>query len=111
MLDDALKSEIQTAYSELLANKGFRARYCQRLMVAEIAKVLGNVEVNDEGERQNDDAVLVIEAGTGTGKTVAYLLAALPIAKALNKRLVVADRKSTRLNSSHSQQSRMPSSA
>ncbi|MGL4566199.1 MAG: ATP-dependent DNA helicase DinG, partial [Halioglobus sp.] len=35
-------------------------------------------------------AVCVIEAGTGTGKTIAYAVAAIPVARALNKRLVVA---------------------
>ncbi len=32
----------------------------------------------------------VLEAGTGTGKTLAYLIAALPIAKAQGKRLIVS---------------------
>ena len=36
------------------------------------------------------EAVTVIEAGTGTGKTVAYGVSALPLAKALDKRLVIA---------------------
>jgi ATP-dependent DNA helicase DinG len=34
--------------------------------------------------------ICIIEAGTGTGKTVAYLLAAIPIAQALKKKLVVS---------------------
>ena len=32
----------------------------------------------------------VVEAGTGTGKTIAYTLAVLPIAKALGKKVVLA---------------------
>ena len=44
---------------------------------------------------------LMASAQTGTGKTAAFILPALNL----------LDRKSTRLNSSHSQQSRMPSSA
>ena len=41
----------------------------------------------------DDDAVKrlsVIEAGTGTGKTVGYLIAALPIARPLKKTVVVS---------------------
>ena len=37
-----------------------------------------------------DKRLAVIEAGTGTGKTVGYLMAALPIARSLKKTLVVA---------------------
>ena len=40
--------------------------------------------------RASDRHVCVIEAGTGTGKTVAYLLAAIPIAQLLGKKLVVS---------------------
>ncbi len=34
--------------------------------------------------------MVAVEAGTGTGKTVAYSLAAIPTAKAAGKRLVIA---------------------
>lgn len=90
LLSDELKQEIQSAYSLLLDNKGYTPRWCQRQMIADIANTLGNVEVDDEGVRVSDEAVAVIEAGTGTGKTVAYGVSALPLAKALNKRLVIA---------------------
>lgn len=90
MLDDAIKKTIQGAYSEFLNNKGLKARYGQKLMIAEIARTLGAITLDDEGIREGDGHVCVIEAGTGTGKTVAYLLAALPIAKALGKKLVVS---------------------
>ena len=90
MLGDSLKQEIQRAYSDLLENKGYQARYCQRRMIADIANTLGNIETDDDGVRQGDGHICVVEAGTGTGKTVAYAVAALPIAKALGKRLVIA---------------------
>ncbi len=90
MLSDELKEEIQVAYTRLLSEKGYKARHCQRLMIADIARTIGNVEINDEGERLDGPNICVLEAGTGTGKTIAYALAALPIAKAMGKRLVIS---------------------
>ena len=90
MLSTELKSQIQGAYTRFLEAKGLKARYGQRLMIAEVAKVLGTVKVDDEGRRSSEPAVVAVEAGTGTGKTVAYSLAAIPTAKAAGKRLVIA---------------------
>lgn len=90
MLDDALKGDIQNAYRQVVERLDLTPRYGQRLMIAEIARTLGGIVMDDEGKRQNDTHVCVLEAGTGTGKTLAYLLAALPIAKAQGKRLVVS---------------------
>ncbi len=83
MLSDELKQEIQTAYSDLLASKELKPRYGQRLMIAEVARSLSR---GGSGEA----AVCVIEAGTGTGKTIAYALAAIPVAQALEKKLVIS---------------------
>ena len=90
MLTSELKEEIQTAYSSLLDAKGYRARYCQRLMIADIARVLGGIEVDADGNRLEGPNTCVVEAGTGTGKTIAYAIAAMPLAKALNKKLVIS---------------------
>src|SRR5690554_7870122 len=90
MLDEALKGEIQAAYRRVLETQGLTPRYGQRLMIAEIARTLAGIEADDAGRRLSDEHVCVLEAGTGTGKTLAYLLAALPVAKARGKRLVVA---------------------
>ncbi|WP_404296918.1 ATP-dependent DNA helicase DinG [Halomonas sp.] len=90
MLDEALKGEIQAAYRRVLEGLDLTPRYGQRLMIAEIARTLAGIEVDEAGKRVSDEHVCVLEAGTGTGKTLAYLLAALPVAKARGKRLVVA---------------------
>lgn len=82
MLSDSVKKDIQTAYSSWLDSHEFKARYGQRLMIAEIAKALGH---SIEGER-----FAAIEAGTGIGKTVAYSLASVPVARARDKKLVFA---------------------
>ncbi|GAB2189265.1 ATP-dependent DNA helicase DinG [Sessilibacter sp. MAH1] len=90
MLSDDIKKTIQGAYSQFLKTRGLQARYGQKLMIAEIARTLMAVEMDDNHQRRNDGHVCVIEAGTGTGKTVAYLLAAIPIAQLLNKKLVIS---------------------
>ncbi|MFA7555554.1 MAG: ATP-dependent DNA helicase DinG [Spongiibacteraceae bacterium] len=82
MLTDEIKKTIQTAYSTLLESKGLKARYGQRLMIAEVARTLTS--------RGDQAAVCAVEAGTGTGKTIAYTLAAVPVAKALEKTLVIS---------------------
>ncbi|MEK1941669.1 MAG: hypothetical protein AAAB16_14970, partial [Pseudomonas sp.] len=47
MLSTEIKSQIQGAYSRFLEAKGLKPRYGQRLMIAEIAKVLGTINVDD----------------------------------------------------------------
>lgn len=103
MLTHDLKSTIQTAYRSFLANRGLQPRYGQKLMIAEIARTLGTLPSNDTQEATKDSKpqdpsvesalpphIAVIEAGTGTGKTVSYLLSAIPIAQARKKKLVIA---------------------
>ncbi|QSP93725.1 ATP-dependent DNA helicase DinG [Marinobacter salinisoli] len=88
-LTDATKQEIQQGYRDLLSGKDIRARYGQRLMIAEIARYMGAITDND-GQRTSPPSACVVEAGTGTGKTLAYLIAAVPVAKALGKTLVIS---------------------
>lgn len=90
MVSPEIKQSIQTAYSQFLKSRGLNARYGQKLMIAEIARTLAGIEFDENQRRISDKHVCVIEAGTGTGKTVAYLLAAIPIAQLLGKKLVVS---------------------
>ena len=90
MLDKALKSQIQQAYSTFLDKRGLKPRFGQKMMIAEVAKLLGGIEQDAEGKRKSDNHVCVTEAGTGTGKTLAYLLVSVPVAKAQKKKVVVA---------------------
>ncbi|TVP58176.1 MAG: ATP-dependent DNA helicase DinG [Halomonadaceae bacterium] len=83
------KVSIQQAYRAVLAGKGVQARYGQRLMIAEIARYLGEITEHD-GLRTSPARTCVLEAGTGTGKTLAYLLAAIPVARKLGKNLVLS---------------------
>ena len=90
MLEDAIKKQIQDAYTKFLAAKELKPRYGQKLMIAHIARTFGNIELNDDGENTGYPNIAVVEAGTGTGKTIAYLLATLPIAAALEKKVVLS---------------------
>lgn len=86
MLTEKLKKTIQTSYSKILESKEIKARYGQRLMIADIARTLGNID----RENPNQAHICTLEAGTGTGKTIAYILAALPIAKEHKKKLIIS---------------------
>lgn len=91
MLSDELKHTIQSTYSLLLERKQMQKRGGQKRMIAEIAKTLAAVESDEDGRRiAAEPGICVVEAGTGTGKTLAYLVAALPVAKALDKKLIIA---------------------
>ncbi len=90
MVATEIKERIQSAYRQFLEAKSLQPRYGQKLMIADIARTLSSITSDDEGVRDSDNHVCVIEAGTGTGKTVAYLLATIPLAKALNKKIVIS---------------------
>ena len=82
MLSDKLKTEIKNAYQALVDSRELSPRWGQRQMIAEVANALGDADALE--------AIAVVEAGTGTGKTIAYTVAALPIARARDKTLVIA---------------------
>src|SRR5690606_15948568 len=115
MLPEELKTTIQTAYRQMLESKGLTPRYGQRLMIAEIARTLGTIALQNDAqakgsstsdattvpemeshdstsvtEVEQEGPICVIEAGTGTGKTLAYVLGALPVARHLGKKVVLA---------------------
>ena len=79
---DELLRRIDGLYDAWLTGVGGEPRNGQRHMMRLIAQsILHEVD----GER-----LAVVEAGTGTGKTLAYLLAGVVCAQALSKKLVVA---------------------
>ncbi len=90
MLSSETKERIQSLYRECIKALDLKPRLGQRVMIAEIAKSLAAVHEDDKGQRDNDAGIAVVEAGTGTGKTLAYLLAALPIAIEKEKKLLVS---------------------
>ena len=108
MLSDEVKQTIQHAYKQILAEKSLRPRVGQRQMIAEIARSLSVIPAvsktgrNDSGQDEHGAAIdleadlrpagpiCVVEAGTGTGKTLAYVLGTLPLAKYLGKKVVLS---------------------
>jgi len=58
MISNELKATIQGAYSRFLEAKSLKPRYGQRLMIAEVAKVLGDIACDDEGRRAGEPAVV-----------------------------------------------------
>ena len=85
MLAYDVKDSIQSAYRQLLESRELTPRYGQRLMIAEIAKTLSSLADED-----SSPPICVVEAGTGTGKTLAYVLAVISLAKALDLKVVIA---------------------
>lgn len=80
MLNDATKDAIRASYTRLKDGlPGFRARASQGRMIAEVAKALAS-----------EGGAAVIEAPTGTGKSMAYLIAGVAVARAQKKKLLIA---------------------
>jgi len=84
MLSAKTKKEIKTCYQNLKDSMDtFIPRRGQNFLIAEIAKTLG-------GEYDKERRILVAEAGTGIGKSLAYLIGAIPYAQANNKKIVIS---------------------
>ncbi len=92
MLSDEVKKSIQSAYSELLENYSFTPRHGQRQMIAVIANNLSQLQINEKSAdaQKSLPPICVVEAGTGTGKTLAYILAVIPVARALKYKVVLS---------------------
>ena len=90
MLSKETKDRIQALYRECIKALALKPRYGQRVMIAEVAKSLAAVHEDDKGARDNNAGIAVVEAGTGTGKTLAYLLASLPVAIEKDKKLLIS---------------------
>ncbi len=84
MLSKDVTDKIRESYKTLQDQlPGFIPRRAQNYLVAEIAKSLA-------GEYSDTHKMIVAEAGTGIGKSLAYLLSAIPFAKLNNKKVVIS---------------------
>ncbi|WP_049621012.1 ATP-dependent DNA helicase DinG [Frateuria defendens] len=80
MLTDDTKDAIRATYARLKEGlPGFRPRPAQARMIAEVAKALAL-----------EGGAAAIEAPTGTGKSMAYLIAGHAVARAQKKKLLIA---------------------
>ena len=81
-LTPELRQSIQVARDRIATQLiGYRPRPAQAVMTAEVARIASNHE---------DAKIALIEAQTGTGKSVAYLLGSVAVAKALEIPVVIA---------------------
>ncbi len=84
MLSDGLKQQIRHIHQAIkLALPGYQARPSQNQLIAEMANIVA-------GSYHSYDRIGLIEAGTGTGKSLAYLMATIPLALQTKKKLVIA---------------------
>lgn len=86
----AVKQDIQQLYRQLLKQLDLKPRWGQKQMIATVANHFLGISVDNDGNRKDKNPACLVEAGTGTGKTLAYMVACLPIAKALEKKLVIS---------------------
>ena len=84
MLTDQLKAQIRSVHQRIkTALPNYQSRPGQNQLVAEMAKIIA-------GTYHRTERIGLIEAGTGTGKSLAYMLAAIPYALAQKKKVVIA---------------------
>lgn len=84
MLNEEIKDLIRGAYANLAKNiPGFKPRRGQGEMIAEIARTL-------DPHGTLDRRITVIEGQTGTGKSIGYMLGAIPLAQHIEKKLVIS---------------------
>ncbi|MFS1429225.1 ATP-dependent DNA helicase DinG [Vibrio splendidus] len=82
MPSDNIVKAIRDSYAALKTSlPSFEPRSHQNYMVAEITKALS-------GDLSNN--IVVVEAGTGTGKSLGYLMSAIPVAREQGLKVVVS---------------------
>lgn len=89
LTESDLSAQALAAYDQVVAaSPGFRTRSGQREMAQRIASALHKVDLGEHA--QPDCAIAVIQAGTGVGKSAAYLATTVTIALARKTRVVVS---------------------
>ena len=84
MLNLTVKNDIRNCYSNLKIHlEHFIPRKAQNYLVAELAKTWA-------GEYNKQRPIMVAEAGTGIGKSMAYLIATIPFALHNNKKVILS---------------------
>ncbi len=84
MLSEKIKQQIRDAQQKLKSVlPNYHHRPGQNKLIAEMANIVA-------GHYHRHDRIGLIEAGTGTGKSLAYLLGVIPYALAHDKKVVIA---------------------
>ena len=93
MLTENIKQEIRDKMSAISAAiPGFRSRPAQRVMIAEVAKTLARCpSPSSQAEKPAPGkTTLVVQGGTGTGKSLGYSLSGMALAAHRGKKLVIS---------------------
>jgi ATP-dependent DNA helicase DinG len=89
LTNDALTALSLAAFDQVVAaTSGFRSRPGQRDMAQRIAGALSGVTLGEHSDPSK--AITVIQAGTGVGKSAAYLSTTVAMALALKTRVVIS---------------------
>ncbi|QSX42578.1 ATP-dependent DNA helicase DinG [Shewanella cyperi] len=84
MLPEKVKTQIRAIYKDIAQSlPHFRSRREQNYMVAEISKTLA-------GDYDKHRRIIVVEAGTGIGKSLSYILGTIPLALESKKKVCIA---------------------
>ncbi len=84
MTNSKIQQSIRSSYQNLQSQlDNFVPRRAQNYLVAEITKTLC-------GEYHNKNRIIVAEAGTGIGKSLAYLMAVVPVAFLSQRKVVIS---------------------
>ncbi len=84
MTASKIQNAVRTSYQNLQSQlDNFVPRRAQNYLVAEIVKTLC-------GEYHKSTRMIVAEAGTGIGKSLSYLMAAIPVALFSNRKVVIS---------------------
>ena len=91
MLTEPIKQEIRDVLARISeALPGYKSRPAQRVMIAEVAKILAQVREGDQPKGRDGEGLGILQCGTGVGKSISYLTAALVLAKHKRKTVVIS---------------------
>lgn len=90
MLTETIKTEIRTRFAAIsTAMPNFRPRPAQRIMIAEVAKTFAKCPAADTNQAPAPGStVLIVQGGTGTGKSLAYGIGGIVMAKSKGMKLI-----------------------
>lgn len=87
-LPGTLRSLVQRTYRAVMDRTGGSKRQGQLSIIGAIATAVGNAKARDEAG--SGARLLAVDAPTGVGKSMAYVIGAIPVALATGRRVVIS---------------------
>lgn len=87
---EPLQTTIREAYRRLMESTGGKRRQGQKIIIGEVANAVANAKLAGTDANADGSRLLVVQSSTGSGKTFAYGLGALPVALAGGLRVVIS---------------------